>query len=72
MNRALKNFHQATRRPLSELSATVSRNPARLLGLTRKGELTAGMDADIVYLDDDFNVRATFVEGRQVFGAFGA
>ena len=72
MNRALKNFHQATRRPLSELSATVSRNPARLLGLTRKGELTAGMDADIVCLDDDFNVRATFVEGRQVFGAFGA
>lgn len=69
MNRALGNFHQATRRPLSELSVMASRNPARLLGLTRKGELAAGMDADIVCLDDDFNVRATFVGGRQVFGA---
>jgi len=69
MNRALRNFHQGTRRPLSELSAMASLNPARLLGLTGKGELAAGMDADIVCLDDDFNVRATFVGGRQVFGA---
>ena len=43
-----------------------ARNPARLLGLTRKGSLDPGSDADIVCLDEDLNVAMTFVGGRRV------
>jgi N-acetylglucosamine-6-phosphate deacetylase len=42
-------------------------NPARLLGVAdRKGALVAGMDADLVILDDDLCACATMVEGRWV------
>lgn len=40
-------------------------NPARLLGVDdRKGRLVAGYDADIVVLDDNYDVVQTFVKGK--------
>lgn len=46
----------------------VTRNPARLLGISeRKGRLAPGMDADIVVLDEDGSVWATLVEGKVVY-----
>ena len=43
-------------------------HPAQLLGLKqRKGTLDVGADADLVVLDDDLNVRATFVRGGLVY-----
>ena len=43
-------------------------HPAQVLGLrNRKGTLEVGADADIVVLDDDLNVRATFVRGNLVY-----
>ena len=45
-------------------SATI--NPARLLGVDdRKGALTAGHDADIVVLDDDYEIVEVFVRGKE-------
>lgn len=43
-------------------------HPAQLLGIThRKGTLNVGADADLVVLDDDLNVRATFVRGELAY-----
>lgn len=66
LNRAVQNFRLATGRPLPEVIGMAARNPARLLGLTRKGSLDPGSDADIVCLDEDLNVAMTFVGGRRV------
>jgi N-acetylglucosamine-6-phosphate deacetylase len=41
--------------------------PARLLGLTSKGRLAPGFDADLVLLDADLCVSATFREGRRIY-----
>jgi N-acetylglucosamine-6-phosphate deacetylase len=46
-----------------------SRTPARLLGLTRLGRLTAGSEADIVVLGRDLRVLRTLVAGRTVYAA---
>jgi len=47
---------------------TVTTIPAKLLGIDdRKGSLEPGKDADIVLLDDDYSVYATFVEGALVY-----
>jgi N-acetylglucosamine-6-phosphate deacetylase len=47
-----------------------SANSARLLGMQgRKGEISAGSDADLVVLDDVLAVQATMVAGQWVFGA---
>jgi N-acetylglucosamine-6-phosphate deacetylase len=40
--------------------------PARIVGLGTKGRLTVGADADIVLLDEDFDVVVTLIGGRVV------
>jgi N-acetylglucosamine-6-phosphate deacetylase len=43
-----------------------SNHPAQYLGLTQKGSLEPGNDADIVVLDDNLEIQAVFVAGVQV------
>jgi N-acetylglucosamine-6-phosphate deacetylase len=53
---------------LPEALRMVCRNPARVLGLDgRKGSLRAGVDADLVVLDDGLRVVMTLVRGRIVY-----
>ncbi|MCY2924830.1 MAG: amidohydrolase family protein [Planctomycetota bacterium] len=42
-------------------------NPARLLGLTNKGRIAPGADADLVLWDEQLNVVKTWVGGQCVF-----
>ena len=46
-----------------------SQNPARLLGLGDRGEITAGAPADLTICGPDLSVRATYVRGRSVYRA---
>ena len=47
---------------------TVSENPARSAGVfDRKGSIAPGKDADLVILDEQFNVRFTIKSGKLVF-----
>ena len=50
---------------LSEASTMLSATPARLHGLN-KGKLEAGLDADIVALDDKLTVREVYVGGTKL------
>jgi N-acetylglucosamine-6-phosphate deacetylase len=43
--------------------------PARVLGLSSKGRIDVGADADLVLLDDELRVRATIVAGQIAFSA---
>ncbi len=68
MNRALRNIVEATGRDLSELWPVSSLNAARATGISDlKGSLEVGKHADLVLLDDDFNVSMTVVEGKIVY-----
>ena len=40
--------------------------PARIMGLTGKGRLTAGMDADIVVFDGNIRIRQVFAKGSPI------
>jgi N-acetylglucosamine-6-phosphate deacetylase len=57
---AIRKFGQS----IVEASILCSRTPARVLGLRKKGYLAVGMDADVVLLDDDLQLRATIVGGE--------
>ena len=40
--------------------------PARIMGLTNKGRLAVGMDADIAVFDEDIRVQAVFAKGEPI------
>lgn len=68
MERALRNVCAATGRPLEEMWVTSSLNAARAIGLSAcKGSLEIGKDADLVLLDNAFNVSMTIIQGEVVF-----
>jgi N-acetylglucosamine-6-phosphate deacetylase len=68
MDRALRNFIDATGEPLDALWQTSSLNAARAIGVAaRKGSLEVGKDADLVLVDADINVQLTVAEGRIVY-----
>ena len=64
---ALRNFVEWTDWPLEAALLGLTLNPARALGLDKKGLLEPGADADVVVLDQDYRVMKTFVAGRLVF-----
>jgi N-acetylglucosamine-6-phosphate deacetylase len=73
MDAAVRNFARHTGLPIWRAVNMASLNPARSIGVDGvKGALEAGMDADIVIADGDFNVRATYVRGTRVFASAGA
>ena len=68
MERALQNLCSATGRSLEELWVTSSLNAARAIGISsRKGSLEAGKDADLVLLDDSFQVHLAVAQGEIVY-----
>ena len=62
-NRALQNVQAITALPLEQLVCTSSLNQAESLGLTGLGRIVSGHAADLVLLDDAFEVKQVWVDG---------
>ncbi len=68
LNVAVRNFMANTGLELPYALRTVTANPAQLLGLAhRKGRLAVSLDADLVILDGQLDVRRTFVRGECMY-----
>jgi len=63
MNEALR-YTVETGISLTDAVQMASTTPARILGLQQKGAIAVGMDADLVLLDDDFQVQWTMIDGQ--------
>ncbi|MEU1298893.1 N-acetylglucosamine-6-phosphate deacetylase [Streptomyces shenzhenensis] len=69
LDRAFKRAVTVDRLPVPDVVAALSANPARLLGLAdRVGSLEPGKDADLVLLDEDFDVKGVMRRGAWVVG----
>jgi N-acetylglucosamine-6-phosphate deacetylase len=64
MENAAKNMKAATDCTLSELVAMTSTNAATQLGLSNKGAIESGKDADLTIIDEDWNVQMTICSGN--------
>jgi N-acetylglucosamine-6-phosphate deacetylase len=53
--------------PLREAVVMATENPARAVGLERKGRLEVGADADLVVLSPELEVVRTFSGGEEIF-----
>lgn len=70
MEKALQNFSIAVDEPLDRAWVCSSYNAARSIHVDdRKGSLGIGKDADLVLMNDRFEVLMTMVEGRIVYQA---
>jgi N-acetylglucosamine-6-phosphate deacetylase len=68
MDQALRNISNMTSVTLSQASAMLARNPARAAKVSeRKGLLRHGYDADLVILDRDLTIHATYCGGALAY-----
>ncbi len=67
MNKALKNVYEITGLPLSQLVKTTSWNQACSLHLNQLGRIEPGFLADMVALDEEFEVRKVWVNGSEMY-----
>jgi N-acetylglucosamine-6-phosphate deacetylase len=68
MEIAMRNFMKDTKTSLADIWQCGSANAARVLGISdSKGSIEAGKAADLILLDEEFNVRMTMIGGRIVF-----
>ncbi len=67
LNVACRNMRKHTDATVNEVFRMASRNPARALKMDGEiGSIAVGKRADLVVLDDDFNVKNVFLNGKLV------
>ncbi|KAK9720616.1 N-acetyl-glucosamine-6-phosphate deacetylase [Basidiobolus ranarum] len=63
----VKNFRKFTGCTIVEAVEAATLHPAKVLGIThKKGTFNVGADADVLFLDDDLNIKRVFVSGDEV------
>lgn len=67
MDLGIRNLMQWLKIPPYQIWAMGTANPARLLGLKKKGMIEAGADADLVLWDDSLHAAKTWVGGQLVY-----
>ncbi len=67
MDRGMANLLNWLKLPPEQIWAMGTLNPARILGLTKKGVLEPGADADLVLWDEGLQAAMTWVGGRLVY-----
>ncbi len=68
LTQAMAHLTTSTPAAIDEALLCVTRNPARALGLERRGSLEVGSRADVVILDEGLDVVATYVRGERLHG----
>lgn len=67
MQNALKNIIEFTKLPLEEVIVLLTKNPAEMLGMYDSiGSLDVGKAADMVVLNENYDVVDTFVKGHKI------
>lgn len=65
--KALRNLLEFTGRPLSEIIDLLTKNPAVMLGIyEERGSIDLSKRADLVIMDQDYEVVDTFVKGKKI------
>lgn len=64
MDEGVRHFKNVTKASFFEMIQMASINPAKQLGIfDRKGSIEIGKDADLLIVDDQFNIQQTFCKG---------
>lgn len=67
MEQACKNIMQHTNCGIAQAFMMASTNPAKAIGLYDVGEIFKGKTADLVFVDDKFNIKQVMLKGELCF-----
>ena len=68
-DRLIRNMINMAELPIEEAVYMANQTPARVVGLTTKGAIKEGYDADIIIFDEDINIAKNIIGGRLVYEA---
>ncbi len=71
LDQAFRNVYYYGGVSLPQMTRLTATNAANLLGLSHKGRIARGAQADLVFFDASLGVVRTLVEGREVFSKEG-
>lgn len=63
----LSNLESHLNKAIENICCMTSKNPAEFLGLTNKGSIEIGKDADFVIIDENYQVLETYLEGTRIY-----
>jgi len=67
MNKACRNVMKHTGCSIVDAFRMASRNPARVLGMDSDiGTIEVGKKANLVFVDESFNIQRVMLEGKMV------
>ena len=66
-DRLVRNMLNMAQVPLHEVITMACRTPAKIMGFTDRGELKAGLRADVILFDEDIHVSRVIVGGRTIY-----
>jgi N-acetylglucosamine-6-phosphate deacetylase len=66
MSQALRVCVEAAGISITEALTAATTHPAQVLGLTSQGQIAVGASANLMALDDQYNVQAVWLEGERV------
>lgn len=67
-DRCIRTMIKDTECSISEAVGMMTVTPAVIMGIfSRKGSISAGKDADIVFFDENINVRHTMIKGKIIY-----
>lgn len=65
-DRLVRVMHQKAGIPLPECIRMISKTPAKVMGLTERGEIKEGFVADLVFFDEDIRVKKVLLQGKEL------
>ena len=65
-DRLIRTMYKQAEVDLCDAVKMMTSSPAKMMGLTKKGKLEKGMEADIVIFDDDINICTVLVNGEEI------
>jgi N-acetylglucosamine-6-phosphate deacetylase len=67
-DRLIRTMRQLAGVPLPDAIKMMTSTPARIIGVAdKKGSLVKGKDADLIIFDEQINIQATFIQGKEVY-----
>lgn len=66
-DRLVRVMHKGAGIPLCDCIKMMTQTPAKAMGLDKRGQLSENYYADLVFFDEDIQIKKVFIEGKELY-----